>query len=115
MSQVLPGKITDCLYDVISLFYLCDKKFPAFVVLERPFPCSHTAVIDTLFCGALIHAFKLKYSVFVLLLCLCVGYPNFIFPQDIFNIAPVTDDPGSNPDQKYARRRERQIKFGRIK
>jgi hypothetical protein len=27
----------------------------------------------------------------------------------------VADDPGSNPDQKYARRRERQSTFGRIK
>jgi len=26
-----------------------------------------------------------------------------------------TDDPGSNPDQKYAWRRERQITFGRTK
>jgi hypothetical protein len=27
----------------------------------------------------------------------------------------VTDDPGSNPDQKYAWRGERQITFGRTK
>lgn len=27
----------------------------------------------------------------------------------------VTDDPGSNPDQKYTWRRERQITFGRTK
>jgi len=30
-------------------------------------------------------------------------------------VISVTYDPGSNPDQKYARRIERQITFGRIK